>query len=93
MVAKNQRQSSGSRRNFNLPVLPEFMKDMLILASFGVNIPTDNSNDGLLVLIIVAVVVGIFCWRKIVDEKNTGVAVIVGAVIIVGAMIGLHGCK
>ena len=41
--------------------------------------------------------VGVFVlyilWEKIGQERNVALAIVVAALLIVGTMIGLHGCK
>jgi membrane-bound ClpP family serine protease len=42
--------------------------------------------------IIVLTVAAYFLWNKIVNEKNTAAAVIIGAIMIVVAILSLRGC-
>ena len=65
-----------------------------VIGWFGANIPSDNSTPfGLIFALIILAIVGALLWQKIVVQKNTPVAVLVGAVLIVITLIALHGCK
>jgi hypothetical protein len=60
-----------------------------VLALFGVNIPSDNSGpSGLTILVLLFL--GYILYDKIVNEKNVPVAIIVGAIMIVLAILSLR---
>ena len=73
--------------------LSVFLHRAPCLGYFGVDIPT-SSNPILTLLEAGAVIFVLFVLcEKIVTQKNTSAAILVGALLIVVTMVVLHGCK
>jgi uncharacterized membrane protein YjjP (DUF1212 family) len=65
----------------------------LMLAYFGVDIRPEYEISVFQVIgFFIVVAIGFVLWDKIVNDKNVPAAIIVGAIMIVVAILSLRGC-